>query len=347
MERGSSSSALELLHLQLAKTPELLHLYGKILSDQEKKWFIEKVNDFKTHLAHYIPHRLIRKDSDTTPIRIVYDCSCKQSSQHHSLNDCLHIGPPFLNHLCAILLHIRLFLHAFSADIEKAFLHVQLNESDRDCTRFLWLSNPQDLSSPFQPYHFKVVLFGASCSPFMLNAAITFHLQQHPSPVSTSILRSLYVDNVVSGCDTEKEALQFFLESRSLMNISKFNLCTWASNSESLRDLAKQHNVADEKEIVKVLGLCWNVKLDQLSLCSKPETTTTTPVTKHDILCYTSSIFDPLGLITPVTITAKLLLQDLWQDNVAWDTELNETYQLKWASIVADISVALQQHFPR
>ena len=50
--------------------------------------------------------------------------------------------------------------------------------------------------------------------------------------------------------------------------------------------------------------------------CSKPETTTTTPVTKRDILHYISSIFDPLGLITPVTITAKLLLQDFWQDNV-------------------------------
>ena len=181
----------------------------------------------------------------------------------------------------------------------------------------------------------------------MLNAAITFYLQQHPSPVSTSILRSLYVDNVVSGCDIEQEALQFFLESRSLMNISKFNLRTWASNSQSLRDIAKQHNFTDDKEIVKVLGLCWNVKLDQLSLCSKPETTTTTTVTNGDILHYTSSIFDPLGLITPVTITAKLLLQDLWQDNVAWDTELNETYQLKWASVVADISVALRQHFPR
>ena len=26
---------------------------------------------------------------------------------------------------------------------------------------------------------------------------------------------------------------------------------------------------------------------------------------------------------------------------------MNETYQLKWASVVADISVVLQQHFPR
>ena len=65
---------------RLAKTPELLHTYGRIFADQEGKGFIEKVNDFRTHEAHYIPHRPVKKDSDTTPIRIVYDCSCKQSS---------------------------------------------------------------------------------------------------------------------------------------------------------------------------------------------------------------------------------------------------------------------------
>ena len=110
------------------------------------------------------------------------------------------------------------------------------------------------------------------------------------------------------------------------MNISKFNLHTWASDSQSLRDTAKQHNIADEKEVVTVLGLCWNVQLDLLSVCSKSETTTITPVTKREILYYTLPIFDPLGLVTPMTITAKLLLPDLWQDNIAWDTELNETY---------------------
>jgi len=307
-------------------------MYGKILADQEGKGFIEKVHNFKTYQSHYIPHRPVKKDSDTTPIRIVYDCSCKQSPQYPSLNDCLHVGPPFLNHLCAILLRFRQYVYAFSADIEKAFLHVQLDEADRDCTRFLWLSNPEDPNSSFQTYRFKVVLFGASCSPFMLNAALTFHLQQYPSPVSTSLLRSLYVDNVVSGCDTEQETIQYYLKSRTLMNKSNFNLRSWASNCQSLRDLAKQHNVADEKEVVKVLGLCWNVKLDKLSLCSKPETstTTTTLATKREILRYISSIFDPLGLISPVTVTAKLLLQELWQDSVSWDTELNNTYQLKW-----------------
>jgi len=75
-----------------------------------------------------------------------------------------------------------------------------------------------------------------------------------------------------------------------------------------LRNLAQQHSVAESKETVKVLGLCWNGELDQLSLCSKPEPATHTAVTKHEILHFTYSIF---GLVTPVTISAKLLLQDL------------------------------------
>ena len=332
---------------RLAKTPDLFQMYGQIIAEQEAKGFIEKVDNFNTNQTHYIPHRAVKKDSATTPIRIVYDCSCRQSSYHPSLNDCLQVGPPFLNHLCAILLRFRLHVFGFSADIEKAFLHVQLDESDRDYTRFLWLSDPQDPNSAFQPYRFKVVLFGASCSPFMLNAAITYHLQQHPSPVSTSLLSSLYVDNVVSGCNTEQEASQYFLESRSLMNLSKFNLRTWASNSPSLRDLAQQHNVAETEETVKVLGLCWNTTLDELSLNFKPELVPCATATKREILRYTSSIFDPLGLVTPVTITTKLLLQELWQDNTPWDMVLNDNYQLQWASITADISVASKLCFPR
>ncbi|XP_065883120.1 uncharacterized protein [Dysidea avara] len=189
---------------RLAKDPELLSMYGQIIADQESKGFIEKVDNFNTQRAHYIPHRAVRKDSATTPVRIVYDCSCRQSTHQPSFNDCLHVGPPFLNHLCAILLHFRLYVYGFSADFEKAFLHVQLDKSDRDFTRFLWLTNLKDPNSPFQAYQFKVVLFGASCSPFMLNAALTYHLQQYPSAVSTDIISSLCVDNVVSGCDTEQ-----------------------------------------------------------------------------------------------------------------------------------------------
>ena len=114
----------------LAQTPELLLTYDNIIADQVKRGFIEKVVDPPDHPSktHYIPHHCVKKNSATTLIRIVYDCSCRQSSHHPSLNDCLLPGPHFLNDLCAILLHFRTHNYAISADIEKVFLHVTLHE---------------------------------------------------------------------------------------------------------------------------------------------------------------------------------------------------------------------------
>ena len=68
----------------------------------------------------------------TTPLRIVYDCSSREAKHLASLNDCLETGPPFLQQLPAILLHFRTHKFGISADIEKAFLHVQVHHKDCD-----------------------------------------------------------------------------------------------------------------------------------------------------------------------------------------------------------------------
>ena len=111
----------------------MLNMYGGIISEQETWGFIERVNSTSSRNdAHYIPHHPVKKESAATPIRIVYDCSCKQSPNVQSLNDCLHSGPPFLNDLCAILSHFRQHGFAFSADIEKfssMFTSMKLTET--------------------------------------------------------------------------------------------------------------------------------------------------------------------------------------------------------------------------
>ena len=59
---------------QLSRTPELLKQYGTIIDDQERKGFIERVADSDyTSSTHYIPHHPARKESSTTPDRIVFD----------------------------------------------------------------------------------------------------------------------------------------------------------------------------------------------------------------------------------------------------------------------------------
>ena len=62
---------------KLRKSPKLLQLYDGIINEQEQRGFIERVDgDNDTADVHYLPHHPVKKDSVTTPIRIVYDCSC-------------------------------------------------------------------------------------------------------------------------------------------------------------------------------------------------------------------------------------------------------------------------------
>ena len=66
------------------------------------------------------------------------------------------MGPPFLIDLCTLLLRFRSHKFALVTDIEKAFLHVQLAEGDRNYTHFLWLSKPDNPKSKFAIYRFRV-----------------------------------------------------------------------------------------------------------------------------------------------------------------------------------------------
>jgi len=122
----------------LSRTPDLLQLYNTIITDQETKGFIERVNN----KAQYITSCTILLEKSLLPLLYVSCMTrCKQLSDSPSLNDCLHHGPPFLNDLSGILLRFRQHNVAFSSDIEKAFLQVYLDIDDRDFTRFLWLSD--------------------------------------------------------------------------------------------------------------------------------------------------------------------------------------------------------------
>ena len=86
--------------------PELLKLNHNII--QEHREFNEQVDDaFTTSDVHYLSHHVIKKDSQTTPIQVLYDCSCCESVHAASLNDCLTVGSPFIDDLCAMSLRFR------------------------------------------------------------------------------------------------------------------------------------------------------------------------------------------------------------------------------------------------
>ena len=97
--------------------------YDNIMQEQLSMGMIEPApKESNQAKVHYIPHHaVIKEESQTTPLRIVYDCSAKSSNTTPSLNECLETGPPLQPHLFDVLLRNRFRKFVITGDIKKAF----------------------------------------------------------------------------------------------------------------------------------------------------------------------------------------------------------------------------------
>ena len=173
---------LKSLQRRLLKDPELIQEYHRIIEDQISQGIVERVpaeqrevNESET--VHYLPHHgVIRRDRETTKLRIVYDGSAKPPGRNHSLNDCLQTGPNYTPQLFDTPFKFRWHKIGLTADIEKAFLMVGISETDKDMLRFLWFKDPGDLNSEIEHLRFTRLVFGLRPSPAILGSTIRHHL---------------------------------------------------------------------------------------------------------------------------------------------------------------------------
>ena len=69
-------------------------------------------------------------------------CSAKSSSEVPSLNDNIHPGPSLIPAIMDIPIRFRAYKYGITADIEKAFLQVNISKDQQDFTQFLWFRDP-------------------------------------------------------------------------------------------------------------------------------------------------------------------------------------------------------------
>ena len=60
-----------------------------------------------------------------------------------------------------------------------------------------------------------------------------------------------------------------------------------------------------------------------------------------------SSLFDPLGFVAPIILTARLILQDLCRRKLEWDEDIPEEDARKWRSWLDDLTNLSQVTIPR
>ena len=357
---------------RLKKQPEILAEYDSIIKQQLEAGVIERVPELDTaEKVHYLPHQaVIRQDAKTTKVRVVYDASAKDSKSKMSLNDCLHVGPSLNPLLIDLLLRFRVSRVALVADIEKAFLNISVDKVDRDCLRFLWPDDPNDNKSYVSIYRFCRVVFGLNASPFLLNGTIRHHLSKFEKEdlvFVRKMLESFYVDDLVSGEDSSNDAYALYIKAKDRMAQGGFNLRKWMTNDAQLRDkisdvkrdcggesneetFAKTSLAVHGNSIgQKVLGLAWNFETDLLSfdLTLVSKKTNNAPSTKRTMLSLLACLYDPLGYYSPVTVSMKILFQQLCSAKLDWDNELSGEAKAKWENWIDDLKRAKEIIIPR
>ena len=288
-------------------------------------------------MLHYLPHFAVSKnDSLTTDLRVVYDGSAKVSKDSPSLNDSLHTGPSLLPTIISMLIKFRIYSVGLVADIEKAFLQIIIAQEDRDATRFLWLKDIYKALTEDNLLCLRV-LFGATPSPFILNATLQYHLQHQPLNdwVVQDLLKSFYADNLATSVDDEEDSFNYYTRARAIFKEAGMNLRQWMTNSEKLKKLFTEDETATEEDL-KVLGLYWNSIEDYLyinvSKLSDEVAKNHKVFTKRMVTRVVAMIYDPPGFTEPFTVTAKIMLQELWSQGFKWDDHLPEQFVKEWQS---------------
>ena len=301
---------------------EFARKYNEIINDQEKLGVIERLTDTagdNGDNVYYIPHHGVLKDG-SDKLRIVYDGSSTEAANGVSLNDCLSPGPSLTNELIAMLMRFRTHDMVLIGDIEKAFLQIEVVETDRDYLRFLWY----DQNGELVIYRFARVPFGLRCSSFLLNATLRYHMQKRclagDNPdLLERLSKSHYVDDWIVGAKTTDEVLLIkswlteFLAPIG-MELHKFN-----SNSITIRDSLE----SEYPELDSVLGLKWNVETDEVSInIDRALRKMRDEVTKCELYSAPPRVFDPLGYLQPFMFHAKLLFQEVCKANIKWKAKL-------------------------
>ena len=316
---------------KLKRNEELKIEYDNIVHEQIEQGIVEKATDQPTgERVFYMPHKpVVRESATSTKVRMVFDASAKPHPLANSVNECMHTAPPLQPLLWDIMIRARMSIDILLADLQKAFLQITIKEEDRDAFRFLFNINGKE-----EHLRFTRVPFGAEASPFMRGATLQHHFNEQPPELEDTVQalkENTYVDNLMKTGSGMEELKEFKREATEILEGARFPVHKWESN---IPELDSEDNPS------KLLGLAWDKREDALEIQAQIQGERTP--TKRSILSQLSSIYDPLGIISPTMVEGKRIYREACDEKIGWNTEVNSVNSrdwLKWSSQLRNIKV--------
>ena len=336
----------------------------KELSEEEMSCWAGVVN--------YISHHDVPKPGSTTALRIVSNSSLANPVTGVSYNDILPKGPNALVPLFEALIRWRSYEKTVVWDLRKAYNTVVTYQEEMHARRLVWRWGIQ--GDAWTTYGIDRMHFGdrpAMCG-LSVGLRMTAEAGSEIDPEAASMIKLGYVDDGVGGGD-QATVNRLIGEERwtdgkpfydgtvqKILNKGSFEVKVMVQSGET------------RKEVIdllggSVLGLPWTPSTDKITMHMGVNLSARkkgvrvgielsrdtiglidqTPMTKRVLVSQVYGIFDPLGLLTPITIKFKLFLQKLSNNPGGWDEEVSEELAEEGRLILKEMVLAPDIEVPR
>ncbi|XP_037952450.1 uncharacterized protein LOC119682944 [Teleopsis dalmanni] len=332
---------------RLSSNRALKQDYQEFMKQYRELGHMTRVETPKTNEPHYyIPHHCVLKPSSTsTKLRVVFDASCPTTSQR-SLNDILLVGPTIQPELYLLLLQFRLHRYALTADIVKMYRQILIDEPDRKFQYIFWRDTESD---PVSTYELNTVTYGTASAPFLATRSLQYLADKFETqyPIGAALIKSsFFVDDFLGGADSIDQLTNIRHQLTAILQKGCFDLDKWHSNHHDfISDTTTKSLNLDTDTVTSALGIKWHQMQDVFlfSFNAQPGQI----VTKRTILSLASSLFDPLGLLAPIILVAKIMMQELWLLRVDWDESVPQNLHSAWKTFIQDLTTLSSVKVPR
>ncbi|XP_055632855.1 uncharacterized protein LOC129773282 [Toxorhynchites rutilus septentrionalis] len=237
------------LERRLLANPALKDNYSAFIREYAELGHMEMVANPDPQLpTYYLPHHcVIRPDSITTKLRVVFDASCPTNTGV-SLNDTLMVGPQIQDDLVAILLRFRFPQYAIISDIEKMYRQIRMSLLDQQLLLILWRESPLE---PIKTYRLTTVTYGTSSAPYLATKCLQqlSEIGSKSHPVAAAVMgKDFYMDDLLTGTNTAEEGQALIQQLLQLTQSAGLQLRKWASNSKEILQ-AVPENLRNERTL--------------------------------------------------------------------------------------------------
>lgn len=327
--------------------------YRRVIESLVDDGYAVPVSDETDDPVWYLPHHGVM-ETEKGKVRVVFDCAAK--SHGVCLNDLLRRGPILTNSLLGVLCRFREGPVAFTCDVRSMYHRVHVPNADSNLLRFLWFRN-HDPDGQIQIFRMRSHVFGAVSSGSVASLALAYCAEEGRTcfpEAADVILRNTYVDDALCATDTVQDAVKVARDLKELCAAGSFNMTKFSSNSpEFLRQIPAEDRGKNVKDLdldrdslgsERALGLKWSMDTDMFFFQFSDNRK---PMTRRGLLSTVSSIFDPLGIVAPVTLPGRILLQKLCALSYGWDDPLPDVLQEEWQEWLVRASEMDRVHLSR